>query len=138
MAIKTDLWTMSNTLFLGWNSIKTLMDFRLGFLLGRPVDSQPIHDAEYWDVKTGPIAPNEMERLFQIGGAGEQEKKEHSGDKLTWQSITAQFALKLVAAELPFPIVATVATENGVYFTGQDFPYDKIYDSQEETAYVRR
>ena len=46
MAIKTDLWTMSNTLFLGWSSIKTLMDFRLGFLLGRPVDSQPIQDAE--------------------------------------------------------------------------------------------
>ena len=137
MAIKTDLWTMSNTLFLGWSNIKTLMDFRLGFLLGRPVDSQPIQDAEYWDVKTGPIAPNEMERLFQIGGADEQDKKEHSGDKLTWQSITAQFALKLVAAELPFPIVATVATENGVYFIGQDIPYAKIYDTQEETAYVR-
>ena len=48
-----------------------------------------------------------------------------------------QFALKLVAAELPFPIVATVATENGVYFIGQDIPYAKIYDTQEETAYVR-
>lgn len=136
MAIKADLWTMSNTLFLGWNSIKTLMDFRLGFLLGRPVDSQPIHDAEYWDVKTGPISPYEMERLFQIGGADEQDKKEHSDDKQTWQSITAQFALKLTAAEFPFPITATVATEKGVYFIGQEIPYAKIYETQEETAYV--
>ena len=134
MQIKTDLWVMSNALFLDWKKLKTLIEFRLGALLGRRIHANPFRDADYWDVGTGPISSSEMKLLFEIADADEEDKANHSGEKLAMESITDAFALKLIAAELPFPVKTAVPTENGVYFIGRDIPYSRVYSS-EENAY---
>lgn len=135
--IKTDLWTMSNTLFLEWSSLKILIDFRLSSLLDRPISSLPFQDGDYWDVDTDPITAHEMKRLFQIAGADEKDIEDHSNvPEVT--NITDMFTQKLISAELPFSVKTTVSTYNGVYFIGQDIPYSKIYRIKEVSANVSK
>ena len=135
MQIKTDLWTMNRALFLNWESLKTLVEFRLNFLLHRKIHAVPFHDADYWEVQTGPISSNEMELLFEAAGADKADRENHNGKKLALESITDAFALKLIASELPFPVKTAVPVENGIYIIDQGFSYLKVYPLTKEASY---
>lgn len=135
MQINFDLWTMNRALFLNWESLKTLMEFRLSFLLNPKIHAAPFQDADYWEVETGPISSSEMELLFEAAGADKDDRENHNGEKLALESITDALALKLIAPEMPFPVKNAVAVENGLYFIDQGFSYPKVYPLTEEAAY---
>ena len=127
MQIKADLWTMNHALFLKWESLKILVEYKLGALLKRNIQAAPFQDEDSWEVGVSPIEPDEMELLFETAGADKEDRENHSGDKLAFDSLTGQFTMKLIAAEFPFPVRTAIPTENGIYFIDQGFPYPKTY-----------
>lgn len=135
MQKKTDLWIMSHALFLDWMKMRTLAEYRLSALLGRNVRAVPFQDGDYWEVEIDPLSPDEMEMLLDIAGGDDEDRKNHTGYEWGSKSLTEAFAQKLMAPELPFPIKTTVATENGIYFIGQDIPYHKVYPMPKEDDY---
>lgn len=135
MQIKTDLWVISNALFLDWIQLQILIEYRLSVLLKRTIKVIAFQDGDYWEVETDPISPEEMEMLFEITKADEEDRKNHSGFEWALKSLTEAFTQKLIAAELPFPIKTSAVVEDGVYFIGQDIPYNKVYQIPEGNAY---
>ena len=108
------------------------MEYRLNALLHREIKAIPFQDGDYWDVEITPVSVEEMEVLLDVAEADEEDRKNHLEADWTRKSLTDALSQKLLAPELPFPIKTTVSTEEGVYFIGQDIPYYKLYQPEED------
>ena len=121
-------WQSRQAMFLDWVQLKALLDYRLKALLGRDIKPLPFQDGDYWDVQTEEYSEEELELLFSVADADDEDRENHGKNFFgIYKGLHQVFTTKLISPEFPFKLDKSVVTDKGVYFLSVSKEYIKEY-----------
>ncbi len=134
LGIKTpdNTWESRKALFLGYNQLKKLMDYRLKSLLGRDVRPIVFQDDNRFEVYVDEYTQEEHKILLEAAFADENYRNFIMRFRKDVYCIIGDlFAVGLIEPEMPFAIENWIAVDEGIYFFSDYEDYVKEYKSED-------